>query len=103
MVFAVVCVSCANCEQTIPSDDTTTNSDIVTDAATTKPTLSDSEISAIINENLDLLMAVGDDLFSEQEYIDANPEAFERIVELGEKALPHLEEISEKCYTYAAN
>lgn len=98
-LFVALLVSCSN-KGRIPVSDAVTKDTNLNADDPVEILLSDMEISSIIEENLDALMAVGDDIFYEQEYIDANPEAFAKIVELGEAALPHLEKISEKYYTY---
>lgn len=50
----------------------------------------DAEIKAIIDENLDILMKDSAHLYSEKEIIQAHPDAFEAIYNLGEAALPYL-------------
>lgn len=100
ILLVLTCVSCKRTEQPLPDTETTANTDAVTDDVTTEPALSDDEIVAIIEENLDLLMATEEEYTHEQRYIDENPTAFAKIVELGEAALPHLEAVSESLYTY---
>lgn len=55
--------------------------------------LTEDEIKAVINENLDILMLDSDEFYSEKAFIDAHPNAFENIILLGEAALPYLKEI----------
>ena len=55
--------------------------------------LSDDEIKKIVDENLDVLITDSDRIYSEKDFIDAHPEAFEKIVSLGEAAISPLEEI----------
>lgn len=50
----------------------------------------DAEIKAIIDENLDILLKDGAHLYAEKEIIQAHPDAFEAIYNLGEAALPYL-------------
>ena len=59
-------------------------------------TMTEAEIKAVIDENLDILLTDGDEYYSEKEFIDAHPEAFEAIVALGEAALPYLKEIGDQ-------
>ena len=57
-------------------------------------TMTDEEIKAVIDENLDILMT-GEDCYFEKDYIDAHPDAFEKIITFGDAALPYLEEMIE--------
>ena len=59
-------------------------------------TMTDEEIKAVIDENLDILMTDSDEYYSEKEFIDAHPKAFENIIAMGEAALPYLQEIVEE-------
>ena len=62
-------------------------------------TMTEAEIKAVINENLDILLTDSDGYYSVKEFIDVYPEAFENIVALGEAALPYLEKIGDQ-YQY---
>ncbi len=64
--------------------------------------LTEDEMKAVINENLDILMSDSDGFYSEKEFIDAHPDAFENIIALADVALPYLNEIAdENQYTYS--
>ena len=68
-------------------------------------TMTDEEIKAVIDENLDILITDvnwNEDCYYEKDYIDAHPDAFENIIALGEAALPYLQEVIEKypCYSF---
>ena len=55
--------------------------------------LSDEEIRQIVDENLDILTKDSELWDSDKELIAAHPEAFEKIIALGESAVEYLEEI----------
>ena len=59
-------------------------------------TMTDEEIKAVIDDNLDILMMDSDEYYSEEEFIDAHSKTFEAIVTLGEAALPYLKEIGDQ-------
>lgn len=56
--------------------------------------LTGEEIMKIVDENLDILINSNERFYSEEEFISANPESFAEIVNLGEAALPYLEQLS---------
>ena len=55
--------------------------------------LSDEEIRQVVDENLDILTKDSEPWASDKELIAAHPEAFEKIIALGESAVEYLEEI----------
>ena len=63
--------------------------------------LTEEEIKAVIDENLNILMTAGE-CFPEQSYIGDHPDAFENIVSLGEAALPYLNKVGFERHCYIA-
>ena len=50
----------------------------------------DEFTAALIDESLDIILSTDECFVSERQYIEASPDAFDKIVSLGEDALPYL-------------
>ena len=66
-------------------------------------TLTDEEIRKVVDKNLDVLAKDSNAWVTEEEMINAHPDAFKNIVSLGSSALPYLNEIKEENILSANN
>ena len=91
-------------KETLPPIETSGNTDTETDpgAVTDTWAILQEELRKAIDENLAILVPDGSTLLTEEQYIDANPGAFETIVSYEESALPYLTELADR-YTFYDN
>ena len=90
--------SAAPVQQTESDTDTPTLTSALTTAETvpSSTVYTEEELQQIIDENLDILAAFeAPDTYMQSDIIDANPEAFQTIVDIGAAAIPYLLEIGQ--------
>ena len=80
--------------ETTESSDIPETSELPVDNETAEPDSTD--IEAIIDENLDILASDKYNASSYKEIVEAHPEEFEKLISLGDAALPYLKEIGNR-------